>query len=154
VLAGFLAYTLEKHLKGPLHPRWSLALGFRPETARVADCADSRELAELILASSCTPPVLPRMRRNGRPVLDGGLIDNVPAAVLTPADEPALVLLSRRYPPAKLRNRGGLTYIQPSRDPLVGKWDYTDPKGFLATYRLGREDARRFVEQGPGALQA
>ena len=150
VVLGFLCYGLEKYLRGPLHPTWALALGFTPLVERADTCADSRQLADLILASSCTPPILPPMFRQGRPVLDGGLVDNVPVAALAPEEHPALVLLSRRYPPHKLKGHPGRTYVQPSRPIPVGKWDYTNPQGVEETYRLGREDGLRFLESQGG----
>lgn len=153
VLLGIAAYTLEKYLTGPLHPRLPRHLGFKPEVALAGDCRDGRELTDLILASCSTPPILPTAYRNGGPVIDGGVIDNVPLAALGPGEGPALILLTRRYDPAKLRGHPGRTYIQPSRPVPVGKWDYTNPEGLLAAQELGRRDGRRFLEGGPAALQ-
>jgi predicted patatin/cPLA2 family phospholipase len=154
VLWGFLAYTLEKHLRQPLHPRLPLKLGFKPLTVSVRDLSAPEQLRRLILASSATPPILPAERWQGRVVVDGGLVDNVPVASLAPGDRPALVLLTRRYPPAKLAGRPGFTYVQPSRPVPAGKWDYTDPAGLQKAYDLGRADGERFLAGGPAALQA
>ncbi len=153
VLLGFAAYTLEKHLRHPLHPQWALKAGFRPQVVPVSDCATPEDLAELILASSCTPPIVPAMYRQGRPVLDGGLIDNVPIAALAPHEFPALVLLTRRYPPELLRGHRDRVYLQPSRPVPVGKWDYTNPQGLQAAFDLGRRDAELMLQKGPAALQ-
>jgi predicted patatin/cPLA2 family phospholipase len=153
VLLGFACYTLEKHLRQPLHPRLPLKLGFKPLTVSAAGLSAPQELWRLILASSATPPILPAMRWQGRTVVDGGLIDNVPVVSLSPGERPALVLLTRRYPPAKLAGRPGFTYVQPSRPVPAGKWDYTDPDGLQAAYDLGCADGRRFLAGGPEALQ-
>lgn len=153
VFLGFFLYTIEKHLFHPLHPQWSLKAGFKPEAVPVSACANSEELADLILASSCTPPMVPAMYRNGRPVLDGGLIDNVPIAALKPHEFPALVLLTRRYPPHLLKGHKDRIYLQPSRPVPVGKWEYNSPQAFQDAFDLGRRDAEALINHGPPALQ-
>lgn len=153
VLLGFASYTLEKRLLHPLHPQWALKAGFKAEVVPVGACRNSEELADLILASSCTPPIVPAMYRDGRPVLDGGLIDNVPVAALDPHEFPTLVLLTRRYPPDLLRGQRDRLYLQPSRPVPAGKWDYTDPQALQDTFDLGRRDAEMFLREGPRALQ-
>ena len=60
-------------------------------------CASPQALADLVLASSCTPPFTPLLAQGGCPALDGGLTDNVPVAAVERADGPTLVLLARRY---------------------------------------------------------
>jgi predicted acylesterase/phospholipase RssA len=153
VLLGFGAYTLEKALWAPLHPRLPARLGFTPEVVRVSDCRTPAELADLIVATSCTPPVVPTMYRNGRPALDGGLVDNVPLLAIAEDEGPTLVLLTRRYRPEALRGRPGVTYLQPSRPIATAKWDYTDAQGVRAAHDLGRADGEAFLRHGPSALQ-
>ncbi len=150
---GFLSYTLEKMIRRPLHPHYASRLGFRPVAVRVSQCSGPRQLAELILASSCTPPVLPKMCWNGFPVLDGGLVDNVPLAALDPEEGPTLILLTRRYPPDRLETPPDRVYLQPSRPVEVSKWDYTDSGGLQSAYDLGRRDGELFLAEGPQALQ-
>ena len=145
-LLGMLCYALEKQIAAPLHPSWAARLGYRPWVERAGDCASPEDLTQLILASSCTPPMMPPMYRLGRTVLDGGLIDNTALAALTPAERPALVLLTRRYPPQLLRGRPGIAYIQPSRPVPVAKWDYTSPELLQESYDLGQSDARALLE--------
>lgn len=152
-LLGFTCYTLEKHLKEPLHPTWAERAGFRPVVGVANRCRTPAELCELILASSSTPPLVPAFFRDGQVVLDGGLIDNVPMAALRPGEGPVLVLLSRRYRPELLAGHAGVTYLMPSGPMPVGKWDYTSPDGLQAAYDLGRSDAERFLAGGPAALQ-
>jgi predicted acylesterase/phospholipase RssA len=153
VLLGFGAYTLEKMLYAPVHPRLPARLGFVPEVVRAGDCANPGELAELIMATSCTPPVVPTMYRHGGPVLDGGLVDNVPLLAIKPGEGPTLVLLTRRYRPALLQGHPGVTYLQPSRPIATAKWDYTDAQGVRAAHELGRIDGEAFLRHGPSALQ-
>lgn len=154
LLVGFGAYVLERRLRDGVHPRWPRALGYAPELVRVQDvltahAGDDRAaagaLVELVLASSCTPPVTPFLRYAGQPVLDGGLVDNVPAFAVPPRCRRALVLLTRRYPTGKLGHDPRRRFVQPSRPIPVAKWDYTRPDLLQETYDLGRRDGERFV---------
>jgi predicted acylesterase/phospholipase RssA len=145
LIVGLLAYNVEKHWKKSLHPSFGRRLGFASEMARVQDCADIDDLVSLITASSCTPPFTPIELRRGRPTLDGGMVDNVPADAVE-AGPSTLVLLTRRY-----RNRAdafthlGRLYVQPSAPTPVSAWDYTSPPALQATYDQGRRDGERFV---------
>ncbi len=146
LIVGMLAYNVEKHWKQSLHPTFGRRVGFAFEMARVQDCADIDDLVSLITASSCTPPFTPIEHRDGRPTLDGGMVDNVPVDAVD-AGPSTLVLLTRRY-----RNRAdtfphaGRLYVQPSTPVPVSAWDYTNPSALQATYDQGRRDGERFVE--------
>jgi len=152
-LVGFSAYGMEKRLTKPLHPRLPRLLGFRAEAVSVRECRNAHELTRLILASSCTPPMLPPMKWKSRWALDGGLVDNVPIHAIRPEEIPCLVLLTRRYPAHRIRGIAGRTYIQPSRPIPVSKWDYTHPESLQAAWDLGRRDGERFLASGPPSLQ-
>jgi len=144
---GIGAYLMEKQLKKPMHPTWATNLGFRPLVASVRECRSPGQLADLILQSSCTPPFVPLQHRERQPVLDGGLIDNCPVATVADVPGPMLVLLSRRYPSDRIPRGGLRLYLQPSKDPLIGRWDYTNPGGLQATFDLGRRDAETFLSR-------
>ena len=116
---------------------------FRPEVVSVRACATPAALADLILASSCSPPMTSLLTWNGRHVLDGGVVDNVPVCALDDAPGETLVLLTRRYP--ALPAVPGRTYIQPSETIPVSAWDYTSPDGLQFAYDLGRRDGEAFV---------
>lgn len=143
MVTGMLAYDLEKRVRRPVHPTLGRALGFRPVFGSVRACATPGALADLILASSATPPFTPVGRFDGHAVLDGGLVDNVPVQPL--ADQPGetLVLLSRCYP--RLPNIARRTYVQPSKPVRISMWEYTDPQGLQDTFDLGRADAEAFM---------
>lgn len=145
ILLGFLCYQIEKSLLAPLHPRLAIAIGFRPEIVSVRSCTTPEMLAELILASSCTPPFTPVLHWNGSVALDGGLIDNVPYRAIDDVGGNTLFLLTRSYRHQSLPSNPEHTYIQPSRPITISKWDYTNPTGLLETYELGREDGKRFI---------
>ncbi len=150
---GYLSYTLEKRLSNPVHPKWGLSLGFRPLVGRADLCRSSKEVADLVLASSCLPPLITVPGWQGKPVLDGGFIDNAPLALLAPEEGPVLVILTRRYPPEKLKGRPGLTYVQPSHPLVISKFEYVDADLIQDAYEQGLADGELFLEQGPEALQ-
>lgn len=141
---GFTAYQLERRFTGRLHSRWPSKLGFTLEFANANDCATTDELADLLLHTSCTPPFTPRLQRAGSPVIDGGLMDNVPVAAL-PECERILVLLTRPHPspPSSLR----VHYAQPSQEIPVEKWDYTRPDAIQRAFDLGQKDGQNFVSR-------
>ena len=144
-VVGIFTYLLEKHLRQPMHPTWASALGFRPLVGSVHRCRNAGQLADLVLQSSCTPPFVPIQYRGRQPVLDGGLIDNCPVQTVVDVEGPMLVLLSRRYPPERFPLKNDRVYLQPSVNPPVGRWDYTNPGALQETFDLGRRDADSFL---------
>lgn len=138
-LAGFLVYAAEKRLRDPVHPRWGRRVGFRPVVGEVGHCRTPAEVVDLALAASCVPPVLPGGRHEGRPVLDGGLVDNVPLLLAEGEPGHTLVLLSKRYG-RPLPERAATTYLQPSAPIRIDKFDYANPAGLQAAYDLGVAD--------------
>ncbi|MCA9519841.1 MAG: patatin-like phospholipase family protein [Myxococcales bacterium] len=143
VAVGFGLYTLEKVLKNPVHPALGRAAGFRAEFIPMSSCATPDALADLILASSCTPPLTPIQFRDGSAALDGGLVDNVPVDALSASCADVLVLVTRRY--RELPRRAGCTYVQPSERIAIDKWDYSNPQGLQDAFDLGRRDGEAFM---------
>jgi hypothetical protein len=157
VAVGLLAYELEKKFQRPLHPQSGRRLGFSRLFVSSKSCANINELIETILQSSCTPPFTPVMYRDGRAILDGGLIDNVPIDGLTPAtsgdkNQEDLVLLTRMYvlPNPLIQEFQGLrlTYIQPSQKVPISSWDYSRHDLMPKAYELGKRDAMLAVTNG------
>ena len=72
-------------------------------------------------------------------------LDNAPADLFREAQS-TLVLLSRRYDAARIPHTPGITYVRPSRDIPVQKWDYTSPDLIQQTYDLGRRDGEAFAK--------
>ncbi|MEP5569613.1 MAG: patatin-like phospholipase family protein [Halioglobus sp.] len=143
-LVAFSIYGLEKYLTGALHPSWTRKLGFSQLVASNKDAMDVSELVDSVLASSCVPPVLPSEPFKGQRVLDGGIIDNVPAHLADGREGLTLVLLSKRYksalPVSEVR-----TYVQPSEAITIDKFDYANPEGLQQTYELGFKDGMVFA---------
>ena len=142
LFAGLVAYKLERRLRDPIHSQWPSQLGLQVEWARADECSTIEELADLLLQTSCTPPFTPAFSRDGAPVLDGGLTDNVPVAALQDCER-VLVLLTRRYQVLPTDSR--LHYVQPSQEIPIGAWDYTSPSAIQSAFDLGRRDGEHFA---------
>jgi predicted acylesterase/phospholipase RssA len=156
VAAGLLAYNIDKHVLKTLHPRLGRKLGFRPEFVRAQDCGSPEQLADLLLQSASTPPFTPVLRREGRAVLDGGLVDNVPVDALDATPGNVLVLVTRLYPrPRRFVVQSGgqrRLYLQPSQRVPISSWDYTRPDAMTHAYDLGRRDGETFLRDWPSIL--
>ncbi|MDR5778137.1 patatin-like phospholipase family protein [Caballeronia sp. LZ065] len=157
VAAGIIAYNIEKYLRKTLHPTLGQTLGFHPEFVKAQDCATVDDLADLILQSSSTPPFTPILRRHGRPVLDGGMVDNVPVSALDAAPGLVLVMVTRLYPRERMfvvpHGAQRRIYVQPSRKVPISSWDYTSPSQMQHAYDLGRADADDFLERLPRLVE-
>jgi predicted acylesterase/phospholipase RssA len=144
VVAGIAAYQIEKALRPAMvHPGFGRRLGFTPVVADARTCETATELADLVLASSATPPFTPLGRFRGRRLLDGGMVDNVPAFVAEQADgvRRTLVLLSRPYPGRVTGARGSRFYVAPTAPVPVDRWDYTRPHLLEDTVDMGEREA-------------
>ncbi len=143
-LLAFSLYGLEKHLTGVLHPHWTRRLGFTQVIHGNQDARNEVDLVDIVLASSCVPPVLPGPPYRGQRVLDGGIIDNVPVHLADGREGRTLVLLSKRYR-RPLPEPGQRVYVQPSEPIHIDKFDYANPAGLQATYDLGLRDGARLT---------
>jgi predicted acylesterase/phospholipase RssA len=143
-LLGFTAYNLEKRIrKQMVHPTLGRRMGFRPFVADARSCETPEELADLVIASSASPPFTPVGRFRGRRLLDGGLVDNVPASAAEDVRGVLhnLVLMTRPYPAAVLGEKGPRLYIAPTERPPGEAWDYTKPELVDDTIALGEREA-------------
>jgi predicted acylesterase/phospholipase RssA len=144
-LFAFSVYGLEKHLTDVLHPTWTRKLGFQPMARGNQEAEDVADLVDIILASSCVPPVLPGDGYKGQRVLDGGIIDNVPVHLANGREGRTLVLLSKQYK-RPLPEPCQRVYVQPSEPIRIDKFDYANPSGLQETYDLGFRDGIRYSQ--------
>lgn len=143
-LLGFGAYNLEKRFNDAMiHPTLSKKLGFTPLLVDARSCRTPDELADLVIASSSTPPFTPIGRFRRTRLLDGSLVDNVPAsaAETDPNVLGNLVLLTRPYPRNVLGPKGARLYIAPSKPVPIERWDYTQPALLDETIAMGETEA-------------
>ena len=150
---GIAAYNVDKHIRKALHPVIARRMGFQASFFRAQDCSGADELVSLILKSSCTPPFTPLLRTaDGAPVLDGGIVDNVPIGGVDDCAGSVLVLLTRPYKRrprifTRTRNAQQFLYVQPSMPVPVRSWDYTRPDLVEQTFALGETDGMHFLKQ-------
>lgn len=147
VLSGLLACNAEKYWRGSLHPTFGQRLGFTHEVKRVQDCRGERELVDLLVASSCTPPFTPVELIDGLPCVDGGLLDEVPISAVADVPGQTLVLTTRRYKGfAPVFVRDGRLYVQPSEKVAASGAGCTSSAKYQKTYDLGRRDGEQFLK--------
>lgn len=78
LLLGAVAAGLDACHSQTVHSAMGRCVGFNPLNLSVRECSTPADLADLIIASSCVPPLTPQARRNGMAILDGSLVSNVP----------------------------------------------------------------------------
>lgn len=144
LLLGMIAVGLDALNHNIVHHTMGIRFGFKPAYCSVRECATPEELADLIIASSCVPPLTPQSRRNGMAIFDGGLVSNVPTEGVTEKNGQTLVLLTRPF--SSLPSISGHTYVQPSQPIPVRVWDYTNHAALQATFDQGRRDGDMFCD--------
>ncbi len=146
-VVAFCIYGIENTLRrDPIHPSWPARAGLKPLVGRAADCHTRQDYISMVLASSCIPPILPEGHLRGRKVLDGGLIENIPVRLADDQPGETLVLLSRRYE-RKLPSTKRVTWVQPSKQIEIDKFDYANPRGLQETFDLGIADGQQFGQR-------
>jgi predicted acylesterase/phospholipase RssA len=107
------------------------------------------EIAEqIIMNSSSVPPILSFQKTNNEYYLDGGLTNNLLLEKFSPDKKKIAVFYDNTTILGKSQDVMRNTYfIKPSKPIPVQKFDYTDPKGAMATYLMGKEDAELHKER-------
>jgi predicted acylesterase/phospholipase RssA len=144
VALGLALYSLERSIRRAPHPvSPRMLLGFMPVVMDARECETAEELADLIMASSATPPFTPIGKFRGEKLLDGGMVDNAPAFVAErhPAVGRSIVFLARPYHPSVLGVQGKRLYLAPVQPPPISRWDYTRPHLLDDTVALGEREA-------------
>lgn len=145
---GLWAYGLDHGPKAGRRPPFAPRLGFNPFVFDARLCDTPEELADLVIATSATPPFTPVGRFRGRRLLDGGIIEPAPASLAgeVPGVERLLVLLSAPHPEPPRRDSGRL-YIAPRAALPVSTWDFTRADLLEATIRMGERDAELYAQR-------
>jgi len=150
IMAGTLAYIVDKHLWHSIHPRLPKALGLRQDFFDLQQCRNSEEAQTLLAAAAAAPPFMPARRIGHAAALDGGFTDNAPIHTQSAAEQArTLVLLTRHYPklPPLFRWRGR-SYWQPSGRVPVSTWDCTMRTTVRDAFGLGARDAQQALRSG------
>jgi predicted acylesterase/phospholipase RssA len=142
LMLGMIANGVETLFVDSVHSMVGRRLGFTAEFISVSQCDTPEALANLILASSCIPPLIPLVLRNGVALLDGGLSDNVPLDIVSEKEGMTLVLLTRQF--KKLPTLLSLVYVQKYQPVPASFANYADEKALQSSFDLGRSDAESF----------
>ena len=148
VLAGFALSALHSAGIPRREGRWG-RFGFRKEFVSVKRCATPDELADLVLASSCTPPYTPFYSLYGRPVLDGGLTECVPLSGLPEQQGSTLALVTGKA--ATTDRVPGVRYAEPSEDLRINSWAY-EAERIDYLYELGQKDGKSYLNELPDSV--
>lgn len=148
---GALLLAVRMHAPRAIWTRVKQWSGFRSEYVSTKQCSNTSEVADLILASSCTPPMTPLYRLGGRPSLDGGLLESVPRSALTKQrganSEPAgrTLILMTQAPTRALHSPARELCVHPAQPLNASPWDYTNPAAIDTLIAAGRKDAEAFL---------
>jgi hypothetical protein len=146
LILAFCAYKLdERSRKVRIHPIYGRRAGFSAFVCDARDCESSGELANLIIASSATPPFTSVGNLAGRRLLDGGIIDNAPAFLAdgVPGIKRNLVMLTKPYDANLIGRQQERLYIAPREALPVQSWDFANPELLAATIAIGERDAEQ-----------
>jgi len=123
--------------------------GFRPAVFDARDCETPDELADLIIATSATPPFTPIGRVRGERLLDGGIINPVPSFLAEeyPGVERSVVLLTAPPRARAPHDDTRRLYVSPSEKLPVSTWDFTRPDLLAATIERGERDAELYGDR-------
>jgi predicted acylesterase/phospholipase RssA len=138
------AYQIEKQLTDGLYSKAGRYIGMKAVHISTHDIETVEELRLAILASGTVPPFMPRIMFQGKPALDGGLVDNPPVNLLRETESKGgrtLVLATRAGQSVYTDQR---ITLYPSTPILVNKFSITDGEGVRKAYELGLRDGEAF----------
>ena len=144
--AAIAAYQVEKVVTGAAHSRAGRHLGLTASWISTHGLESREELVDALMGTATVPPFMPVGLVNGRPALDGGLVDNPPVdriAAVEKAGGRTLVLTTRAGRPMPVvENR---TVVRPSVPILTSRFAVTDAEAIRAAYELGLRDGEAFA---------
>ena len=150
VAVGTIAYLIDKHFGGKIHPRLPKFLGLRQDFVDLHSCQTISDAQALLNASAAAPPLMPAQWIGGSLAIDGGYTDNAPIHDQSAEERSkTLVLLTRYYsklPP--LFCHAGRIYWQPSQRIPVSTWDCTARTTVREAFSLGEKNAAQAIGSG------
>ncbi len=151
IVAGTLAYIVDKKISHGIHPRLPKWLGLHQEFLQLEQCDSAEAAQDLLNAAAAAPPFTLPITLGGQWAFDGGYVDNAPIPAASPeGNTKTLVLLTRHYPnlPAYFE-RDGRAYWQPSQAVPVSTWDCTAKSTVQQAFDLGVRDAKALFAKFP-----
>lgn len=144
--AAIGAYQVEKVLGGAAHSRAGRHIGLTPSWVSTHALASPADLVDALMGTASVPPFMPVGKVNGRPALDGGLVDNPPIDRIAAVEKDGgrtLVLTTRAgREMAEVENR---TVVRPSVPIITSRFAVTDAAAIRAAYELGVRDGEAFA---------
>lgn len=144
--AAIGAYQVEKVVLGAAHSRAGRHVGLTAGHVSTHHLETPEALVEALMGTAAVPPFMPVGRIDGRPALDGGLVDNPPIdriAMVEAKGGRTLVLTTRAgktIPATEVR-----TVVQPSVPIVTSRFAVTDGAAIRAAYELGLKDGEAFA---------
>ena len=144
--AAIGAYQVEKVVLGAAHSRAGRHVGLTAGHVSTHQLETPEALVEALMGTAAVPPFMPVGRINGRPALDGWLVDNPPIdriAMVEAKGGRTLVLTTRAgktIPATETR-----TVVQPSVPIVTSRFAVTDGEAIRAAYELGLKDGEAFA---------
>ena len=144
--AAIGAYQVEKVVLGAAHSRAGRHVGLTAGHVSTHQLQTPEALVEALMGTAAVPPFMPVGRIDGRPALDGGLVDNPPIdriATVEAKGGRTLVLTTRAgktIPATETR-----TVVQPSVPIVTSRFAVTDGEAIRAAYELGLKDGEAFA---------
>ncbi len=142
LIAGSIAYLLDKKIAHSIHPTIPKHLGLRQAFFSLNDCQTAKDARTLLTAAAAAAPFMKAQKVNGTWGIDGGYTDNAPIPAQSPEQaEKTLVLLTRHYPdlPSQFAFEQR-QYWQPSQKIPVSTWDCRPSTTVDAAFQLGLSD--------------
>lgn len=144
--AAIGAYQVEKVLLGAAHSRAGRHVGLTAGQVSTHQVETPEALVEALMGTAAVPPFMPVGRIDGRPALDGGLVDNPPLdriAAVEASGGRALVLTTRAGKTVAATETR--TVVQPSVPIVTSRFAVTDGAAIQAAYELGLRDGEAFA---------
>ncbi len=149
VVAGLLAYMVDKHVSHSIHPKLPKYLGLKQAYEWLDVPATAQGMRQLLSAAGAAPPFMPPVRLASSWAIDGGFTDNAPIPKQSKTEAAStLVLLTRFYPKLpQLFQWQGRNYLQASRAIPVSTFDCTRRATVRDAFALGVDDAHTLMNQ-------
>lgn len=144
VSLGLLAYNLRSIKRTrKFQPAYNRMVGIKPLVFDARKCSSALELCNLIIASSATPPFTATGRSGKKCLLDGGIINHVPAFLSDNLPELThhLVLLTSKNSEDYEPLAGKWLFLAPSKQVNIKTWDFSRPDLIKAVVAQGESDA-------------
>lgn len=145
LIAGSVAYLLDKKMAHSIHPQIPMYLGLRQAFFSFNNCQNALEARQLLGGAAAAAPFMKAQDLYGTWSFDGGYTDNAPIPMQTATQKTrTLVLLTRHYPDLPTRfSWRGRHYWQPSCKIPVSTWDCRPNTSVDAAFELGLQDGFR-----------